>query len=86
MQNQNEQYYRQAISWAEKYLSEATEPREFRYKAGEIITNDITFVSTNLARLKEDPITIKRSAYNHIREFKQFYEKIKEKGLLEKLV
>lgn len=83
---QNQQYYDLAIKWAEQYLLDNTEPRKFHYKAGEIITSDIKFVETNLARLKEHSIVIKRSAYNHIREFKQFYEKIKEKGLLDKLI
>jgi hypothetical protein len=86
LQKQNQQYYDSAIAWAEKYLSEATEPLQFNYKQGEIIDNDIQFIETNLARLKEDSIIIKRSAYYHIREFKQFYEKIKEKGLLDKLI
>lgn len=86
IQNQNEEYYKLAIAWAEKYLTEATEPRQFNYKQGEIICSDILFLETNLARLKEPSVIIKRSAYNHIREFKQFYEKIKEKGLLEKMI
>jgi hypothetical protein len=86
VKKQNEEYYKKAIEWTEKYLQESTEPRQFHYKEGEIIDNDIQFLETNLARLKEDSIIIKRSAYYHIRNFKQFYEKIKEKGLLEKLV
>lgn len=86
MANANEEYYNQAILWVERYLQEATEPRQFNYKQGEIICDDIKFLETNLARIKEDSIIIKRSAYNHIRDFKQFYEKIKQKGLLEKLV
>ncbi len=86
LKKQNQKYYDAAIAWTEKYLSEATEPLQFNYKQGEIIDNDIQFLQTNLARLKEDSIIIKRSAYYHIRDFKQFIEKIKDKGLLEKLV
>lgn len=75
-------YYAMAIAWAEKYLEENTEPKPFKYKAGETITNDIQFVSTSLDRLKHNSGREKQASYNRIRIFKQFLEKTNTIGCL----
>jgi hypothetical protein len=68
-------YYSIAIAWAENYLKENTEPKSFKYRAGETITDDIQFVSTSLIRLKHNSGREKHASYNRIRIFKQFLEK-----------
>jgi hypothetical protein len=68
-------YYSVAITWAENYLKENTEPKSFKYKQCETITNDIQFVSTSLERLKFNSGREKHASYNRIRIFKQFLEK-----------
>lgn len=68
-------YYAIAIAWAENYLKENTESKSFKYKVGEVITNDIQFVSTSLDRLKYNQGRERQASYNRIRSFKQFLEK-----------
>lgn len=75
-------YYLAAISWAENYLKENTEPKPFKYKQGETIDNDIQFVSTSLERLKHNTGREKLASYNRIRIFKQFLEKTNTIGCL----
>lgn len=80
------QYYAQAIAWGEKYLSEKTEAESFKVKLGEIVSSDIMFVSVQLERIKYNKGREQQAAYSRLREFKQFYEKIKENSLLDKLI
>lgn len=75
-----------AIAWGKEYLSQNKEPREFNYKQGVKICNDLQFVEVNVARIKNAKGVELHASYARLREFKQFYEKIKEKGLLNKLV
>jgi hypothetical protein len=81
-----ESYYSQAITWGEKYLCENKEAQSFKVKLGEIITDDLFFVSVQVERIKHNVGREKQGAYNRLREFKQFYEKIKENSLLDKLI
>ena len=75
-----------AIAWGENYLKENKEPRQFNYKQGQEITDDLKFVATNVERIRDAKGIELHASYSRLREFKQFYEKIKEKGLLNKLV
>ena len=75
-----------AIAWGEEYLSQNKEPRKFNYKQGQEITDDLKFVATNVERIRDAKGIELHASYARLREFKQFYEKIKEKGLLNKLV
>ena len=84
--SKNEQYYKMAIAWGENYLKENSEPRRFNYKQGVTICNDLQFVEVNVERIKHCKGLELHASYARLREFKQFYEKIKEKGLLNKLV
>jgi hypothetical protein len=84
--SKNEQYYKMAIAWAEEYLKENKEPKPFNYKQGVAICNDLQFVAVNMERIKHSKGAELHASYARLREFKQFYEKIKEKGLLNKIV
>jgi len=87
MANENQkQYYAQAIRWGEEYLQGKTEAETFKIKLGEIISNDIMFVSVQIERIKFNNGREQQAAYRRLREFKQFYEKIKENSLLDKLI
>jgi hypothetical protein len=75
-----------AIAWGENYLKENSDPRQFNYKQGVEITDDLKFVSVNIDRIKYGKGAELHASYARLRDFKQFYEKIKEKGLLNKIV
>jgi hypothetical protein len=75
-----------AIAWGENYLKENQSPKKFNYKQGVEITDDLKFVSVNIERIKHSKGAELHASYARLREFKQFYEKIKEKGLLNKIV
>ena len=76
MANENETYYQKAIEWGEQYLSENKEVRSFEYRKGEVINNDITFVDIQIERIKFCRGMEKSAAYNRLRVFKQFIEKL----------
>jgi hypothetical protein len=80
------QYYAQAIRWGEEYLQGKTEAESFKVKLGETISNDIMFVSVQVERIKYNKGREQQAAYSRLREFKQFFEKIKENSLLDKLI
>ena len=82
----NKQYYAQAIAWGEEYLQGKTETQSFKVKLGEIVSNDIMFVSVQVERIKFNNGREQQAAYRRLREFKQFYEKIKENNLFDKLI
>jgi hypothetical protein len=46
----------------------------------------LQFVEVNIERIKHGKGAELHASYARLREFKQFYEKIKEKGLLNKIV
>lgn len=71
------QYYAKAIEWGEKYLSEKTESQAYKIKLGEIISNDIMFVSVQVDRIKYNNGREQQAAYNRLRDFKIFIEKCK---------
>ncbi len=75
-----------AITWGKEYLSQNKEPRKFSYKQGVTICNDLQFVEVNIERIKNAKGSELHASYARLRAFKQFYETIKEKGLLNKLV
>lgn len=76
MASENEKYYQKAIAWGEQYLSENKEVRSFEYRKGEVINNDITFVDVQIERIKFCTGKEKSAAYNRLRVFKQFIEKL----------
>jgi hypothetical protein len=86
MATENEKYYQQAIAWGENYISSRQEPKPYKIKLGEIILDDIVFVSVQVERIKNAKGVELHASYRRLREFKHFYEKIKENDLLDKLI
>jgi len=81
-----ESYYAQAIKWGEEYLRKKDKAESFNVKLGEIVSDDIMFVSVQVERIKHNKGREQQASYRRLREFKQFYEKIKENTLLDKLI
>jgi hypothetical protein len=78
MVNENQkQYYAQAIRWGEEYIQGKTESESFKIKLGETISNDIMFVSIQVDRIKHNKGREQQAAYSRLREFKVFIEKCK---------
>lgn len=84
--SKNEEYYSMAIAWGKEYLKQNQSPKSFSYKQGVTICNDLQFVEVNVERIKHSKGAELHASYARLRAFKQFYEKIKEKGLLNKIV
>jgi hypothetical protein len=86
MANENEKYYQQAIAWGENYIASRETPKPYKIKLGETILDDIVFVSVQVERIKHSKGVELHQSYRRLREFKHFYEKIKENDLLNKLI
>lgn len=71
------QYYAQAISWGENYISNKEKSESIKIKLGETILDDIYFVSVQLERIRYNVGREQQSAYTRLREFKIFIEKCK---------
>jgi hypothetical protein len=76
MEEKNEEHYKKAISWGEQYLSENKNSKAVNYKKGETINDDIFFVDVQIERIKFCKGKEKSAAYNRLRVFKQFIEKL----------
>jgi hypothetical protein len=76
MEEKNEEHYKKAISWGEQYLSENKNSKAVNYKKGETINDDIFFVDVQIERIKYCKGKEKSAAYNRLRVFKQFIEKL----------
>ena len=63
-----------AIEWGERYLQENNESKTFEYKKGEVINDDLKFVSVQVERIKERKGVELHAAYARLRAFKHFYE------------
>jgi hypothetical protein len=70
-------YYAIAIAWGEEYLKNNTKPKAFKYKQGEILNNDLLFVSVCVERLKHNAGREKQASYMRLRDFKMFIERCK---------
>jgi hypothetical protein len=70
-------YYAIAIAWGEDYLKNNTEPKAFKYKQGQELTNDLLFVEVCVERLKYNSGREKQASYARLREFKIFIERCK---------
>jgi hypothetical protein len=86
MATENEKYYQQAIAWGENYIASTETPKPYKIKLGETILDDIVFVSVQVERIKHSKGVELHQSYRRLREFKHFYEKIKENDLLDKLI
>ncbi len=71
------QYYAQAVAWGEEYLQGKSDGQSFKVKLGEIVLNDIMFVSVQIERIKYNNGREQQAAYSRLREFKIFIEKCK---------
>ena len=71
------QYYAQAVAWGEEYIQSKAEAQSFKVKLGEIVSDDIMFVSVQVDRIKYNNGREQQAAYSRLREFKIFIEKCK---------
>jgi hypothetical protein len=73
--NDKDKYYKMAEDWAEAYLRDNTEPKEMSIKQGEIIHDDLFFISVSLERLRYAGGREQQASYRRIREFKNYVQK-----------
>ena len=71
-----DKYHKMAEDWAEAYLANNTEPKQMSMKQGEIIHDDLFFISVSLERLRHAGGREQQAAYRRIREFKNYVTKI----------
>jgi len=79
MATENEKYHQMAIAWGEKYLASKETSEVFSHKEGETILDDRHFVSVQVGRIKHSKGVELHQAYNRLRVFKHFYEKLIQK-------
>lgn len=70
-----EKYHKMAEDWAVSYLTNNTEPKQMSIKQGEIIHDDLFFLSVSLERLRHAGGREQQAAYRRIREFKNYVSK-----------
>jgi hypothetical protein len=79
MATENEKYHQMAIAWGEKYLASKETSEVFSHKEGETILDDCHFVSVQVERIKHSKGVELHQAYNRLRVFKHFIEKLIQK-------
>lgn len=70
-----EKYYKMAEDWAEAYIANNSESKVLQWKQGEIINDDLFFMSVQIERLRHAGGREQQAAYRRIREFKNYVSK-----------